>query len=175
MNNKTLSPFVGRAILWGCLGWFQQRSQIFLLNASTLSASFFVIFFFQSFVWQGRFLLFKIHDQANLIALLVSGGLAFAACVSFLITSKHSFSYSRSILTAFLGLAAIVLFACMSWPVMLPPFFFIDLSKVFAFYIGLGLIPTVLVSLPQMLHRAGWVAIVFSAAIAILFLIASAF
>ncbi|XZE18998.1 hypothetical protein SH449x_004307 [Pirellulaceae bacterium SH449] len=173
MHDTTLNPSTAPIIFKSGVQSRLPNSQLFRLGLSTLSTSLFVIVLLQSFVWQGHFRLYSLHDKAHLIALIVSAGLAIAACLSHFITRKFSFRYSANILTALLGITAIGVLTFWSWPIMIPPSMFIDLSKVFAIYTAIGLIPALVVSSPRMLTRAGWAAIASLTAVAILALFAS--
>ncbi|XZE19921.1 hypothetical protein SH449x_005251 [Pirellulaceae bacterium SH449] len=172
-HDITLIPYTAPTILESDLRSRLPNLQLVRLGFSTFFTSLFVIVLLQSFVWQGHFRLYSLHDQAHFMALIVSAGLAIASCVSHVITRKHSFRYSPTILVALLGITAIGVLTFWSWPIMIPPSMFIDLSKVFAVYTAIGLIPALLVSLPQMVTRAGWTATASLAAVAILALFAS--
>ena len=127
------------------------------LALATLGISLLTLTVFGSLVWDGTISIFPLHDQAHLISLMTSVGLAISASLSQIIGQMTKLRYGSTLIFATVASTAIAYFAWASWPVAIYYTYF-DLSNVFALYTAIALAPALIVAAPVARERTGWIA-----------------
>ena len=136
---------------------------------ATLGISLLTLTVFGSLAWNGTVSVFPLHDQAHLITLMTSGGLAVCACLSQILGRMMRFRYgSGAIFTIAVATAVAYLFWT-SWPIAIYYTYF-DLSNVFAIYTSIAFVPALIVSASVIRARAGSIALVSFTALGMLVL-----
>lgn len=127
------------------------------LALATLGISLLSLTLFGSLAWHGALSLFAMNDQAHLISLVTSSGLAACAFVSKLferfIGLRHGHCALFSLFVA--GIVSYLLSA--PWPIAIC-FYYIDLSKVLAIYAVMAFVPSLIATAPTLQPRAGQIA-----------------
>jgi len=137
------------------------------LALATLGISLLTLTVFGSLAWNGTISIFPLDDQAHLIALTTSAGLAVCACLSQILGRLTRFTYGYgAIFTIAVGTTIAYLFWT-SWPIAIYYNHF-DLSNVFAIYTSIAFVPALIVSTPVFRARAGLIAFASFATLGIL-------
>jgi hypothetical protein len=141
----------------------------FRLAFATLGISLLTLTIFGSFAWYGTFSIFPLQDQAHLISLMTSAGLAVCSLLSQSVGRLMRFRYGYGAAFTLIAATAIAYFFWASWPIAFY-YSYIDLSKVFAFYTSIAFGPALIVSLPVIRARGGLIALVSFATLGVLVL-----
>ncbi|MGV3483764.1 MAG: hypothetical protein ACO1RT_05045 [Planctomycetaceae bacterium] len=139
------------------------------IGLATLGISLLTLTVFGSLVWDGTISIFPLQDQAHLISLMTSAGLAISACLSQMVGPIVWFRYGCGATFTVVVATAIAYFFWTSWPIAIYYNHF-DLSNVFALYTSIAFGPALIVSTPVAQARAGWIALASFAALGALVL-----
>lgn len=125
---------------------------------ATLGISLLTLTVFGSLAWNGTISIFPLHDQAHLITLMTSAGLAVCACLSQILGRMIRFRYGSGAIFTIVVATAVAYLFWTSWPIAIYYNYF-DLSNVFAIYTGIAFVPALIVSAPVIRARAGLIAL----------------
>lgn len=113
---------------------------------------------FGSLAWNGTIAIFALQDQAHLISLMTSAGLAVCAFLSQIVGQMARFRYGYVATFTIVVATAIAYFFWASWPIAIYYKYF-DLSNVFALYTSIAFGPALIVSISVIRARAGSIAL----------------
>ncbi len=125
------------------------------LASATLGLSLLTLTIFGSFAFNHReIVIFSFNDQAHLISLTTSVGLALCACLSQIAEKIIRWRHGGTLVFALIAASAISYLAWTSWPYLL----FFDLSNILACYTAIALGPALVISAPVGRRHTRWVA-----------------
>lgn len=139
------------------------------LALAVLGMSLLTLTIFGSLAWNGTISIFPLQDQAHLISLMTSVGLAVCALLSQIVARVTRFRYGYGASFTIIVATAIAYFFWASWPIAIYYTYF-DLSNVVAVYTGMAFVPALIVSIPLIRARAGLIALASFAALGVLVL-----
>ena len=128
------------------------------LALAILGISLLTLTIFGSLAWDGTFSIFPLQDQAHLISLMTSVGLAVCSLLSQAVGRLTRFRYGYVAAFTIIVSTAIACFFWASWPIAIY-YSYIDLSKVFSVYTGIAFGPALIVSILAIRARAGLIAL----------------
>lgn len=128
------------------------------LALAILGMSLLTLTIFGSLAWNGTISIFPLQDQAHLISLMTSAGLAVCACLSQIVGRMMRFRYGSVATFTIVVATAIAYFFWASWPIAIYYNYF-DLSNVFALYTSIAFGPALIVSAPVIRGKAGLIAL----------------
>jgi hypothetical protein len=127
------------------------------LALATLGISLLTLTVFGSLAWNGTVSIYPLHDQAHLITLVTSTGLAVCACLSQILGRMIRLRHRSGAIFTIVVATAIAYLFWTSWPIAIYYNYF-DLSNIFALYTSIAFVPALIVSTPIMRARAGSIA-----------------
>lgn len=128
------------------------------LALATLGISLLSLTLFGSLAWHGTLSLFAMNDQAHLISLATSSGLAACAFLSKLFERFTGLRHGHCALFSLFVAGIVSYLLSTPWPIAIC-FYYIDLSKVLAIYAVIAFVPSLIASAPTLQPRAGQVAL----------------
>jgi hypothetical protein len=128
------------------------------LVLATFGISLLTLTVFGSFAWDGTISIFPLQDQAHLISLMTSAGLAVCACLSQIAGRVLRFRHGYGATFTIVVVTAIAFFFWTSWPIAIYHHY-MDLSNVFALYTSIAFGPAFIISIPVIRARAGIIAL----------------
>lgn len=127
------------------------------LALAILGISLLTLTIFGSLAWDGTFPIFPLQDQAHLISLMTSVGLAVCSLLSQAVGRLTRFRYGYGATFTVIVATAIAYLFWASWPIAIYYNYF-DLSNVFALYTTIAFGPALILSIPVIRARAGLIA-----------------
>ena len=128
------------------------------LALATLGISLLSLTLLGSLAWHGTLSLFAMNDQAHLISLATSSGLAACAFLSMLFERFTGLRYGHCALFSLFVAGIVAYLLSAPWPIAIC-FYYIDLSKVLAIYAVIAFVPSLIASAPTLQPRVGQVAL----------------
>jgi hypothetical protein len=128
------------------------------LALATLGISLLSLTLFGSLAWHGTLSLFAMNDQAHLISLAASSGLAACAFLSKLFERFTGLRHGHCALFSIFVAAIVTWLLSTPWPIAIFSYY-IDLSKVLAIYAVIAFVPSLIASAPTLQPRAGQIAL----------------
>ena len=125
---------------------------------ATLGISLLSLTLFGSLAWHGTLSLFAMNDQAHLISLATSSGLAACAFLSKLFERFTGLRYGHCALFSLFVAGIVAYLLSAPWPIAIC-FYYIDLSKVLAIYAVIAFVPSLIASTPTIQPRVGKIAL----------------
>ena len=139
------------------------------LALGILGISLLTLTVFGSLAWNGTISIFPLHDQAHLISLMISAGLALCAFLSQIVGQMTRFRYGYVATFTIVVATAIAYFLWASLPIAIYSNYF-DLSNVFALYTSIAFGPALIVSIPVIRASAGLITLTSFATLGLLVL-----
>jgi len=137
------------------------------LLVMTFGGSMATLSLFASTAWDGSVTIYDLQNQIHLFAAAISLGLAIASGLCTYASLLISRPHLRVTLLALVGVIAIGLLFLVDWPVS-SFFTYFDLANVLAFYVTLGLVPSILIATVPPSKRKYWHAVIPYATLAIM-------